>query len=386
MEKYRENPLLSPVDGVTLRFAKLSTGITLRYASAGPISGIPCLFMHGWPESWYSWRHQLVYFASKGYRVIAPDMRGYGRSDSPPNVEAFDCFSIHSDMISLLQHLKIPKAVLIGHDWGAALTWILGMLSPDYFPALVTLSVPHAMRTGTSATDPIVALESLYGKGENAKFFYQLYHNERNVGTRDAGPAEAEYEANPRETIYRIWTDDTVPKDEPMGSKTGLRRDGGMFAHSFLGGRPKRLPRWLSEDDFDYVVEQYKSSGFRGGVNYYRNISRIWRLTPHLLNRKVRQPAMYLTGENDVVVKFRPGGTDMQKKRLMGVCADLRKFTVLRAERGLSAGHWIQQERKDEVNAEIHEFLRDVESDFVKAPGAPLFVAPGKLPFPTPRL
>jgi len=376
----RNSRLSSPVAGVTLEYVKLPTGITLRVAKAGDPTGPALLFMHGWPESWFSWRHQIVFFASKGYRVLAPDMRGYGGSDAPLPVEEYDCFSIHSDMISLLQVKGISKAILIGHDWGAALTWILGRLSPDYFPALVALSVPHAMRKGTNSggVDPIHALENIFGKGEDAMFFYQLYHNERSPGTRDSGPAEAEYDANPRETIYRIWTDNTVPKDEPTGNGSGLRRDGGMFGQNFLGGRPKRLPSWLSDSDLAYVSEQFKASGFRGGVNYYRNISRNWRLTPHFLNQKVRQPCMFLTGEHDVVVRFQPGGTDKQRARLEEVCEDLRSFCVIRGNgKDKSAGHWIQQERPDEVNAEILRFLRSVARDFAAAPGGAVFPATG---------
>lgn len=285
--------LKSPLSGVRLQFVRLrSTGgkIRLRVATAGPKAGIPCLLMHGWPECWYSWRHQILFLARKGYRVIVPDMRGYGYSSSPTEVESFDCFSICADMVALLQEFGIDKAVLIGHDWGAALTWMLGLLVPEYFPAVAALSVPWYLRK-KGDRDPIDALRAVFGEDgdEDQMFFYQLYHNERYHGTRDSGPAEGEYDANASETIRRIWTDASIPKEPHHGTDSGLRRDGGMFAHkSIVGGRPKRLPTWLPREVFDYVVEQYKHSGFRGGVSYYRNIS-----------RNVRHQIMYRTYTHD---------------------------------------------------------------------------------------
>ena len=240
--------------------------------------------MHGWPESWFSWRHQIVYLASHGYHVLAPDMRGYGYSDAPLAVEDYDVFSILSDMICLLHQVGWNKAVLVGHDWGAGLAWLFGLLEPTYFPAVACLSIPWQVRRKKSR-DPVARMKHAFGD----MFFYILYHNEVFQGSRDNGPAESEYDGNPEETIYRLWTDSRfVPTEKPKIETNGLRRDGGFLVH--LGGRPKSLPSWLSKSEFDYVVEQFKHAGFRGGVNYYRNISRNFRLTPQLVDRHLKQP------------------------------------------------------------------------------------------------
>ena len=300
----------------------------------------------------------MTYLSSKGYRVLAPDMRGYGYSDAPDAVEEYDVFSILSDMICLLHEVGWRKACLVGHDWGAILAWLFALMEPEYFPAVVCLSVPWQVRKARSR-DPIEIMKHVYGD----MFFYILYHNEVFRGSRDNGSAENEYDANPEETIYRIWTDhQSIPTEKPLNSTNGLRRDGGFLIH--LGGRPKRLPNWLSQEDFNYVVKQYKHSGFRGGVNYYRNLSRNFRLTPQLLGRHLKQPSMFIIGENDITIRFDPGGLKSMRSSVKHFCDDLRGgFHVLRSESNKSAGHWIMQERPDEVNNLLHSFLRKVKDE-----------------------
>jgi pimeloyl-ACP methyl ester carboxylesterase len=299
----------------------------------------------------------MVYLASHGYRVLAPDMRGFGYSDAPDAVEDYDVFSILSDMICLLHEVGWSKVCLVGHDWGAAVAWLFALLEPDYFPSVVCLSVPWQVRK-IESKDPIGRMKHMFGD----MFFYILYHNEVFRGSRDHGPAESEYNSNPEETIYRIWTDPkSVPTEKPQNKTNGLRRDGGFLVH--IGGRPKHLPSWLSQDEFDYVVEQYKHSGFRGGVNYYRNISRNFRLTPQLRGRHVKQPSMFILGEHDITIGFNPGGLKTVETNVKELCDDLRGFHVIRSEKNKSAGHWIMQERPDEINKLLHSFLRQVDGD-----------------------
>jgi len=349
-----------------------NTGMALRVAISGPHTGIPVLMMHGFPESWFSWRHQLVALGKAGYFAIAPDMRGYGHSDAPAASADYNVHAIASDMIGLLQELNLKKAALVGHDWGAVLTWMLGALYPQYFPVLAALSVPTQLRQDGQLS-PVELQKKLFGDDHERLFWYQAYHQETFSGTADHGPAEAEYDANMYESMLRFWTDKTVPKAEAVGPpKSPKRRDGGMLAR--MGGLPLQLPAWLEQEDLNYVVEQFKIHGFRGGVNYYRNIDRNFRLVPHLVGHIFQQPCFFLTGEDDVVVQFQPGGTRGQEERLRKVCTDLRAFVVLHCkdEQGKkSAGHWIQQERAAEVNDHLLAFLKDT-AHYVSKPSSKL--------------
>jgi pimeloyl-ACP methyl ester carboxylesterase len=372
----KSDPLDCPVDGVALKMVLLSNGLHMRVAMSGPDNGIPLVFMHGWPESWFSWRHQLTFFGKRGYRVLAPDMRGYGRTDCPPRAVDYNVFNIASDIIGLLQAHGLSKCVLVGHDWGAILCWQLGHLFPEFFPVLASLSVPYNMRT-PAVTDPLATMKRAFGDyGPAQMFFYILYHNERFPGTDDHGPAEAEYGADPCEFIYNVWSDATVPRDPANRKISPLRRDGGFLAH--INGRPQHLPAWLSEDDLEYVAEQFKVSGFRGGVNYYRNFATNFQLTPQLINQKIRQPCFFLTGEADVVRTMgallgapSESDEDPQLRGLKTVCADLRQFHIIKKEGTKSAGHWIQQERPQEVNESLLSFLQDTADVFNSAPGGP---------------
>ena len=367
------DPLISPIPGVTLQMVSLRNAgrMTLRIATSGPKDGVPVMMMHGFPESWFSWRHQLVALGKAGFFAIAPDMRGYGHSDAPEQSADYNCFQIAADMIGLLQELGLRKAVLVGHDWGAALTWLLGRLFPAYFPVLAALSVPTNLRK-QHAPSGVELFNKIFGTGADRLFWYQAYHQETFPGTLDHGPAEAEYDANIYDSIKRFWTDKTVGRARPLGPPISTRRrDGGMFAHS--GPAPTDLPAWLTARDMEYVVEQFKHHGFRGGVNYYRNIHRNHLLTPHLVGHIVQQPCLFLTGEDDPVLAFGPGGVDGQQKRLRETCKELRKFVVLRCENEdgkRTAGHWIQQERPAEVNHYLLDFLHDTMDVFAAAQGA----------------
>jgi pimeloyl-ACP methyl ester carboxylesterase len=380
--------LHSPTDGVRLDFADLRSGVRLRVASAGQRRGARAtlLFLHGWPEVWFSWRKQLSFFAGKGFYCLAPDLRGFGASECPHSAAAYSCHHVASDMIALLQHHGVRKCALIGHDWGAILGWQFALLHPEYFPVVANLSVPLSLRT-QSMPDLVTLLERVFGKqgAPEQQFYYILYHNELFPGTEDHGPAEAEYDANPHELLRTMWTDTSVPQDPlPTPAASQLRKDGGFLAHH--GKRPRHLPAWLSEDDLSYVVEQYKLSGFRGGVNLYRNFKANHETTAMLVGRKVKQPVFFLTGEDDMVrgmSKFfsssssstaknaenAASSSDPQKLGLLRVCTDLRAFHVLRRSSHKTAGHWIQQEQADEVNALLLNFLEDTQEVMDRAPG-----------------
>ena len=372
-----DDPLTSPIQGITLKFVKLANGMTMRVACCGPEDGIPVVFMHGWPESWFSWRHQIKYFGEQGYNVMAPDMRGYGYSSCPPNVDDYDVYSHASDIICLLQAHGLTKAILVGHDWGAILGWLFAHLYPEVFPVVANLSVPTVMRKSTDLS-PYDLFKKRFkiGQGPDKElFFYITYHNERYdlENVPNFGPAEAEYDSNLYEYIYRTWSDETVKRDTNY-LKNPLRVAGGRLWRT---PRPLHLPKWLSQADLDYVVKQFQHSGSRGGVNYYRNFHRNFVITPQLIGKTIDQPTFFLTGANDGVRGMLSPASkvtgdykdDKQYQGLMTVCTDLRQFHIIQAPKGESCSHWIQQDQPKQVNERLHSFFKETEDVFKSAKG-----------------
>ena len=323
----------SPVDGVSFRFIQ-SNGITMRIAEMGD-SGPLLLLAHGWPESWYSWRHQIVSLANAGYRVVAPDMRGFGESEAPPNVDDYDVIHTSADLVGILDALGEETAVLVGHDWGAIVAWQTVLLHPERFTALINMSVPYR---GRPAQSPIERMRQ--SAGEN--FHYIVYHNE------PGGVAEAEYDANPRGLISHVYlgiaaNSETLP---PIVTDP-LRSAGGWIDRL---GAPIRLPDWLTENDLNYIVSQFEKAGFRGGVNYYRNFHRNWEITEHLTDAKIGIPTLFIAGEEDFVIG---GATKEQLTVSMGrVVEDLRDVVLVP-----NTGHWVQQEAALETTAAMLDFL-----------------------------
>ena len=323
----------SPVDGVTLRYIEVND-ITMRIAEAGD-DGPLVLLAHGWPESWYSWRHQLKYLSELGYRVVAPDMRGYGGTDAPIAVDDYNIENIAADMVGILDHLGEERAVMVGHDWGAIVAWQTVKFYPNRFDGLIAMSVPFA---GRQERSPMVEWRETFGDN----FYYILYHNEPN------GVAEREYDSNPRELLSRLYLSPRSPRESP--AITDPRASAGGWIGRL--GAPKSLPSWLSAFDLNYFVGEFERAGFRGGVNYYRNFHRNWELTESLKNAHIGIPTLFIAGERDVVI----GGAS--EARLQGamsrVVNDLRGVILVP-----EVGHWVQQEAPDVVNQAMSDFLTD---------------------------
>lgn len=321
----------APVAGVEFRIVE-SNGIRMRLAMAGA-SGPLVLLAHGWPESWYNWRHQLTFLAANGYRAVAPDMRGYGDTDAPESVEAYDILTLADDMVGILDALGEDKAIMVGHDWGSIVAWHTVMIHPDRFNALIAMSVPFAGRPPIS---PMVGWREDFGED----FYYILYHNEA------GGVAEAEYDADPHGLISRLYLSPDSPREAPM--ITDRKRAAGGWIPRL--GAAKGLPDWLTQDDLDYVVGEFERAGFRGGINYYRNFHRNWEITEHLSNTKIEMPVLFLAGTQDVVIAGAP------KERLQGamarVATDLRDVVLIP-----NIGHWVQQEAPEETNRVMLDFL-----------------------------
>ena len=311
-----------------------SNGIKMRLAETG--SGPLVIFVHGWPESWYSWRHQLPAMAAAGYRAVAPDMRGYGKTEKPQAVEDYDIHHLTADLVGIVDALGEKNAILVGHDWGAIVAWHAMLLHPDRFSALVAMSVPYSGR------GPQSLVQSLKSSlGEN--FFYILYFQE-------PGIAEKEFDADPRAILSRLYLSPDSPREAPQ--VTDPKRAAGGWIPRL--GAPKSLPSWLTQADLDYYVAEFTEAGFRGGINYYRNFHRNWETTPQLSGEKISAPVLFLAGDKDVVIR---GAT------AEGLTASMRNAVPgLHAVKLLpNTGHWVQQERPAEVNVEIIEFLKGID-------------------------
>jgi pimeloyl-ACP methyl ester carboxylesterase len=320
----------SPVAGVHFRTVE-TNGIRMRVAEAG--KGPLVILAHGWPESWYSWRHQIPVIAAAGYHVVAPDMRGYGKTDKPPNVEDYDVKDLAGDIVGLIDAMGEKQAILIGHDWGAVVTWNTVQLHPDRFSAMIAMSVPNG---GRGASAPMPAMQAAYGDN----FYYILYHNEA------GGVAEKEYDADPRGILSRLYASPDTPRDPP--TVTDPKRSAGGWIPRL--GKPKELPPWLTQQDLDYIVSEFTEAGFRGGVNYYRNFNRNWEITPELTGARIKVPVAFLAGTDDIVI--RGANETALRTQMTRVADDLRAVKLIP-----NTGHWVQQERPQETNAFILDFL-----------------------------
>jgi epoxide hydrolase A/B len=305
-------------------------------AGAGPL----VVLCHGFPESWYSWRHQLTALAQAGFHAVAPDMRGYGQTDRPEAVDQYTLFHLVGDIVSLLDQLEAPTAVIVGHDWGAPVAWHAALWRPDRFRGVVGLSVPFVPRRGKRPT-------SVMPQTKDA-IFYQLYFQE-------PGVAEAELEHDTDATIRTLLvgaSGDSAPGSEPWQGAPGMVPRQSNWLRQI--GRPATLPHWLAEADVEFYAAEFKRTGFRGGLNWYRNIDRNWELLAPWTGAQVTVPALYLAGDRDLVVRF--PGMDRLLPALQMFVPRLRVATTLPG-----CGHWTQQERPKEVNDSLLEFLKTLE-------------------------
>ncbi len=330
------------MSGPTQRMME-SNGIRLNIAEQG--KGPLVLLCHGFPESWYSWRHQIDALAAAGFHAVAPDMRGYGKSDRPEPIDQYTIFHLVGDLVGLLDALNSPTAIIVGHDWGAAIAWQAARLRPDRFRAVACLSVPYRPRSPMPPT-------SVMPRTADAQF-YQLYFQE-------PGVAEAEFERDPRTTVHTMLygvSGEGIAARSAAAASGGtapnpgmVPRDGGMLRGP---GAPATLPAWLSETDIEFYAGEFKRSGFRGPLNYYRNVDRNWELLAPFADVKVTVPALYVAGDHDMVLAA-PGTAECLKNFKQFVPA-LRDIKMLPG-----CGHWTQQERPAEVNAEIIDFVRSL--------------------------
>jgi pimeloyl-ACP methyl ester carboxylesterase len=287
--------------------------ITLAVTEAGPRDGPLVVLVHGFPELAYSWRHQIGPLAEAGYRVLAPDVRGVGGSDRPDAVEAYAISELTADVLALLDHAGAERAVVVGHDWGADIAWKTAWLHPDRVAAVAGLSVPFV----PNAPAPPTRLMR-EGLGED---FYIVWFQE-------PGVAEAALERDVRRTIAttRVWNAAWAAEDEDPPT-----------------------PPFMTDEHLAVYVDAYSRTGFRGGLSLYRNLDRNWEQTAPLQDRRIEQPALFLTGERDPVREFMPAAA------MDGWVTDLRESIVVPG-----AGHWVNQEEPEQVNAALLRWLAGV--------------------------
>jgi pimeloyl-ACP methyl ester carboxylesterase len=305
-------------------------GITLRAAVEG--EGPLVILVHGWPELWYSWRHQIKPIAQAGYRVVAPDMRGYGGSDKPHDVDAYDMASMMADVIGIIDAFGESSAILVGHDWGAPICWNTAALYADRIAAVAALSVPYRKRGKVSGIE-------LWRRIYADKFFYQLYF-------QTEGVAEAELEADVKTSLRKIYF--SLSGDAPSLDDWLQRPAGGTLLEALAD--PQSLPAWLPPEDLDYFTANFEAGGFRGPLNRYRNQDRDFENLPDMGVKPAAQPSCFIAGSKDIVRRFVPDH-DLYEN-LATNCSDLRFGRIVDG-----AGHWVQQEAPRQVNEALLEFL-----------------------------
>jgi pimeloyl-ACP methyl ester carboxylesterase len=306
-------------------------GLRMHYVDHG--EGPAVLLCHGFPESWYSWRHQLDALAKAGFRAIAPDQRGYGQTDGPPEIEAYSQPNLVGDLVGLLDALAIEQAVVIGHDWGALVAWNAALLRPDRFRAVATASVPYIPQGDVLPTDMLKALSKDF-------FSYILYFQE-------PGPAEAELEADVRTGLRRFFytLSGEIPRDQLLWDKNPRESN---FMDQLT--QPPEPMAWLAEAELDFFVGEFERRGFRNGLNWYRCIDRSWAQMRAFRGRHPEVPAGFIQGEFDY-----PGANDDVLALMEATLPDWRGATKIPG-----AGHWLQQERPDEFNTSLIAFLRSL--------------------------
>ena len=317
----------SVIPGTTERTASLAE-VDLHVVEAG--EGPLVVLAHGFPELSYSWRHQITALADAGYRVVAPDQRGYGRSSAPEALTDYDITHLTGDLLGLLDDIGEEEAVFVGHDWGSMVVWQLALLAPERVRGVVGMSVPFFPR---GPMPPIQAMRGIFGDN----FFYMVYFQE-------PGVADANLGADAALTMRGMLAGLAEPNGAGAGAGAGGSDDKRGFVERLP--QPSQLPAWLAQEELDHYITEFGRTGFTGPINWYRNMDRNWELTPQLDGAKVTVPSLFIGGADDpVLVMMNPAVMD-------GWVSDHRGNVIIEA-----AGHWVQQEKPAEVNAALLDFL-----------------------------
>ncbi|GMH20449.1 hypothetical protein Nepgr_022290 [Nepenthes gracilis] len=306
-------------------------GINMHIAEIG--EGSPVLLLHGWPELWYSWRHQLLYLSSHNYRAIAPDLRGFGDTDAPPSAASYTAFHVVGDLVALLDNLGIDQVFLVGHDWGAIIAWYFCLFRPDRIKALVNLSVVFMPRN--PKIKPIQGLRLAFGDD-----FYICRFQEPGVAEEEFATVDT------ARLIKKILTSHNPrPPIIPRGGWAAPPND------------PIAFPSWLSEDDVNYFAEKFKQTGFTGGLNYYRALDLNWELSAPWTGAQIKVPVKFIVGDQDPCISF-PGVKAYLEDG--GFASDVPLLQDVVVIEG--AGHFINQEKAEEISRHVLDFFQNFSS------------------------
>ncbi|XP_041021062.1 epoxide hydrolase A-like [Juglans microcarpa x Juglans regia] len=304
-----------------------TNGINMHIASIG--NGPVVLFLHGFPELWYSWRHQLLSLSSLGYRCIAPDLRGFGDTDAPSSPSSYTPFQIVGDLVGLLDHLGIDQIFLVGHDWGAVMAWYFCLFRPDRIKALVNMSV--AFRPRRPSRKPVESLRALFGDD-----YYICRFQE---------PGEIEEEFSHAGTARII-----------KGLLTSRSSHPPCIPKGRFGGSPDTpipLPPWLSEEDVNYFASKFENKGFVGGLNYYRAMDLTWELTAPWTRVQIKVPVKFIVGDLDITYTI-PGVKDyIHNGGFKRDVPFLQEVVVME-----DTAHFINQEKPEEISTHIYDFIK----------------------------
>jgi pimeloyl-ACP methyl ester carboxylesterase len=303
-------------------------GAPMRLAEAG--TGPLVVLLHGFPECWYSWRHQLRALAEAGFHAVAPNQRGYPGTHAPAGVADYTMLHLVSDVVGLIGALGEPNATVIGHDWGAPVAWYTALLRPDLVRGVGGLSVPFSART---PVPDMTAARQRYGDT-----FYWFYFQHR--------AAEKDFESDLSGSFRRILFG--LSGDNPEIRRL-LIPHGQRFFDGWIS--PELLPAWLTERDIAAYVEEFAKTDFFGPLNWYRNIDYNWALTAAWDGAQIIPPAMFLAGDRDPVISSYD--TSTLEASLRALIPNMRRFELVPG-----AGHWLQQERAQLTNAALVEFAR----------------------------
>ncbi|KAM7280205.1 hypothetical protein ACFE04_007339 [Oxalis oulophora] len=304
-------------------------GITMHIAEKGKGQGPVILFLHGFPELWYTWRHQILDLSSRGYHAIAPDLRGYGDSEAPPLPASYTMLHLAGDLVGLIDYLGVDQVFLVAHDWGAMIGWQFCLLRPDRVKAFVSLSVPFKPRN--PKMKPVALMRAFLGEEYYMCRFQEPGYIESEIAR--CGTAKV---------LKKILGDKKpgppmMPKENPFGIFPGVEIS---------------LPPWLSEEDINYCATKFNQRGFTGGLNYYRALDLNWELTAAWTNVQVQVPVKFVVGDADMVYTS-PGIKEYVHGG--GFKKDVPLLDEVVVMEGV--GHFINQEKAQEISSHIYDFF-----------------------------
>jgi Predicted hydrolases or acyltransferases (alpha/beta hydrolase superfamily) len=315
-----------------------TNGIKMHIAEQG--EGPLVILLHGFPEIWYSWRNQIPVLAEAGYHIVAPDLRGFGDTDSPKDIDKYTMLHLVGDIVGLLDALDEEKAVIVGNDWGATIAWNAALLRPDRFNGIVALTVPMMPQ-------PPIPPTSIFPQNEK-ELFYTLYF-------QNPGVAEKEFESDAGFTVHNLFysaSGDAGPRKENDGTPNPFSMVSREYGLLSALPAPKKTS-WLSEKDLEIYAKAFKKTGFSGGLNYYRNLDKNRELLSCFNGMKVTIPALFMVGKRDVGLSI--PGMDQIISEMKDIVPNLRKTIYIE-----NCGHWAQQEKPKEVSSAIISFLKDL--------------------------